>query len=75
MQELSLAGDFAGARAINDKLAYLHKDLFMEPNPAPAKYVGNRLGLCQNELRLPLVQIGKSTQDAMDFAMAHAGLI
>ena len=75
MQDLSLAGDFAGAREINDRLAYLHKDLFMEPNPAPAKYVANRLNLCANEMRLPLVPISKPTQDAMDFAIAHAGLI
>ena len=75
MQELSLAGDFIGAREINDKLAYLHKDLFMEPNPAPAKYVANRLNLCANEMRLPLTPISKPTQDAMDFAIAHAGLI
>jgi 4-hydroxy-tetrahydrodipicolinate synthase len=75
MQELSLAGDFAGAREINDKLAYLHKDLFMEPNPAPAKYVANRLNICANEMRLPLVPVSKPTQDAMDFAIAHAGLI
>jgi len=75
MQELSLAGDFIGARAINDKLAYLHKDLFMEPNPGPAKYAANRLNLCANELRLPLVPISKPAQEAMDFAIAHAGLI
>ncbi|HWV19658.1 MAG TPA: 4-hydroxy-tetrahydrodipicolinate synthase [Devosia sp.] len=75
MQELSLAGDFAGAREINEKLAFLHKDLFMEPNPAPAKYVANRLNLCANEMRLPLTPISKPTQDAMDFAIAHAGLI
>jgi 4-hydroxy-tetrahydrodipicolinate synthase len=75
MQELSLAGDFAGAREINEKLAFLHKDLFMEPNPAPAKYVANRLNLCANEMRLPLTPISKPTQDAMDFAMRHAGLI
>ncbi len=75
MQELSLAGDFAAAREVNDKLVYLHKDLFMEPNPAPVKYVANRLNLCANEMRLPLVPISKPTQDAMDFAIAHAGLI
>ena len=75
MQELSLAGDFKAAREINDKLAYLHKDLFMEPNPGPAKYAANRLNLCANELRLPLVPISKPAQEAMDFAIAHAGLI
>jgi 4-hydroxy-tetrahydrodipicolinate synthase len=75
MQELSLAGDFKGALEINDKLVLLHKDLFMEPNPAPAKYIANRLNLCANEMRLPLVPISKATQDAMDIAMAQAGLI
>lgn len=75
MQDMSLAGDFIGARAINDKLAFLHKDLFMEPNPAPAKYIANRLNLCANEMRLPLVPISRPTQDAMEFAMRHAGLI
>ncbi len=75
MQDLSLSGDFAAARDINDKLAFLHKDLFMEPNPAPAKYVANRLELCANEMRLPLVPVSKAAQEAMDFAMAHAGLI
>lgn len=75
MQELSLAGDFRAALAINDKLSYLHKDLFMEPNPGPAKYIANRLNLCANELRLPLLPISQPTQDAMDIAMARAGLI
>ena len=75
MQDLSLSGDFAGARAINDKLSFLHKDLFMEPNPSPAKYVANRLNLCANEMRLPLVPVSKGTEEAMDFAMRHAGLI
>ncbi|WP_137151580.1 4-hydroxy-tetrahydrodipicolinate synthase [Devosia sp. FKR38] len=75
MQEASLAGDFRKALEINDKLVYLHKDLFMEPNPAPAKYVANRLNLCANELRLPLVPVSSATQDAMNIAMARAGLI
>ena len=75
MQDLSLAGDFAAAREINDRLVYLHRDLFLEPNPSPAKYVANRLNLCANEMRLPLVPIAKTTEDAMDFAMRHAGLI
>ncbi|WP_127752504.1 4-hydroxy-tetrahydrodipicolinate synthase [Devosia sp. 1566] len=75
MQELSLAGDFKAALAINDKLAYLHKDLFIEPSPAPAKYAANRLNLCANEMRLPICPISKPAQEAMDFAMAHAGLI
>ncbi|PXA88218.1 4-hydroxy-tetrahydrodipicolinate synthase [Nostoc sp. 3335mG] len=75
MQELSLAGDFKGALAIQDKLVYLHKAVFVEPSPAPAKYGASRLGLCANELRLPLVPASKAAEEAMDFAMAHAGII
>jgi 4-hydroxy-tetrahydrodipicolinate synthase len=37
--------------------------------------VANRLNLCANEMRLPLLPISKPTQDAMDLAIAHAGLI
>ena len=75
MQELSLAGDFAGALAIQDKLVHLHKNLFIEPNPTAVKYAAHRLNLCANELRLPLVPIAKATEEAVDFALSHAGLI
>ena len=75
MQELSLAGDFKGALAVQDKLVHLHRNLFLEPNPTAVKYAANRLNLCTNELRLPLVPITRETQDAVDFALRHAGLI
>ena len=75
LQELSLAGDFKGALAIQDKLVHLHKSLFLEPNPTAVKYAANRLNLCANELRLPLVPVSEATQEAVDFALAHAGLI
>jgi 4-hydroxy-tetrahydrodipicolinate synthase len=75
MQELSLVGDFKSALVIQDKLVHLHKNLFIEPNPTAVKYAANRLNLCANELRLPLVPISKASQEAVDFALAHAGLI
>lgn len=75
MQEKSLAGDYKGALAIQDKLVHLHKNLFLEPNPTAVKYAASRLGLCANELRLPLVKVSKETEQAVDFALAHAGLI
>ena len=75
MQEATLAGDYKAAIAIQDKLVHLHKTLFLEPNPTGVKYAANRLGLCQNELRLPLVPVSRATQEAIDAALAHAGLI
>ena len=75
MQELSLAGDYKGALAIQDKLVHLHKNLFLEPNPTAVKYAASRLNRCANELRLPLVPVSRATEEAVDFAMRHAGLI
>jgi 4-hydroxy-tetrahydrodipicolinate synthase len=75
MQEASLNGDDAAARAIDDKLAPLHKALFCEPSPAPAKYACSLLGLCGDELRLPLVPCSEAAKAQVKAAMTHAGLL
>ena len=67
-------GDFATALAYQDRLAPLHKALFIEPNPTGVKYAASKLGLCANELRLPLVPVSAETAKAIDAAMVHAGL-
>ncbi len=43
--------------------------LFAETNPAPVKYAMHKLGLCKNELRLPLMPIGKETEKLIDAAL------
>jgi 4-hydroxy-tetrahydrodipicolinate synthase len=68
-------GDFPSALALQDKLAPLHKNLFLEPNPQGVKYAAWRLGLCANEFRLPLVPASEETRKAIDSALAHAGLL
>ncbi|QUS54293.1 4-hydroxy-tetrahydrodipicolinate synthase [Pseudovibrio brasiliensis] len=74
-QEACLAGDYATALSIQDRLAPLHQALFIEPNPAGPKYALSLLGKMENELRLPLVQVAEETQDSIRKAMVHAGLI
>jgi len=75
MQNACQQGNYADALVVQDKLAPLHKNLFIEPNPTGVKYAAARLGLCSNELRLPLVPVARSTEEAIDAAMAHAGLL
>lgn len=75
MQEATLRGDFEAARAIDDKLAPLHKALFCEPSPAPAKYACSLLGLCSDEVRLPLIPCTDAGKAQIKAAMTHAGLI
>ncbi len=53
----------------------LHKAVFTEPGVAGAKYAMSRLGLCSDEVRLPLTSLSDSTKALVDAAMVHAGLI
>jgi 4-hydroxy-tetrahydrodipicolinate synthase len=76
MQNATLKGDYAEARRINDTLARLHRALFLEASPAPAKYALSRLGLCTDEVRLPLVSVQQqSVKDEIDAAMKEAGVL
>jgi 4-hydroxy-tetrahydrodipicolinate synthase len=68
-------GNYALALELQDKLAPLHKAIFLEGNPGGVKYAASRLGLCRNEFRLPVVPVSKGTEQAIDEAMAYAGLI
>jgi len=74
MQVASLAGDAAKALAIQERLMPLHQNLFIEPNPGPAKYAASLLGICGPDLRLPLVPPSKATQAAVRAAIKAAGL-
>lgn len=74
-QAATLAGDYKTALEYQDRLAPLHRALFLEPSPTGAKYALSLLGKIEEELRLPLVPISSSTQGEIREAMAHAGLI
>jgi len=74
-QDASLNGDRERAIALQDRLLPLHKALFIEPNPAGAKYALSRLGRIENVLRSPLVTVEPSTAEKIDAAMKHAGLL
>ncbi|MEQ1899127.1 MAG: 4-hydroxy-tetrahydrodipicolinate synthase [Devosia sp.] len=68
-------GNYQAALMLQDKLVHLHKNLFLENNPGGVKYAAARLGLCGAELRLPLMPVSESNEKAIDFALAHAGLL
>jgi 4-hydroxy-tetrahydrodipicolinate synthase len=74
-QEACLRGDFAAARALQDRLIGLHDAMFCEPSPAPAKFGASLLGLCSDEVRLPIVPLSPSGQAKVRQAMESAGLL
>jgi 4-hydroxy-tetrahydrodipicolinate synthase len=75
MQEACLAGDYATALDLQDRLMPLHQAIFMEPGLVGAKYAMSKLGLCNDEVRLPLVGLADSTKAAIDTGLRHAGLL
>lgn len=74
-QEACLAGDFARALALQDRLLPLHHALFLEPNPCPTKYALSLLGRCTDEVRGPLVTVAEETKARIRAAMVLAGLL
>ena len=75
-QNACLAGNFKRALEIQDILMPLHDALFVETNPAPAKYAAWRLGVIESpDCRLPLAPLMDASKKAVDAALAHAGLL
>jgi 4-hydroxy-tetrahydrodipicolinate synthase len=74
-QKATLAGDYAKALDYQDRLMPLHEAIFIEPGLVGAKYALSVLGMCSEEVRLPLVGLTEGTKARIKAAMKHAGLI
>ena len=74
-QAATLAGDYASALAYQDRLMPLHEAIFIEPGLAGAKYGLSLLGLCSDEVRLPLLTLTDGTKKRIKSAMQHAGIL
>jgi 4-hydroxy-tetrahydrodipicolinate synthase len=65
MVSAALKNHFAIARHYNDMLHDIHPYLYVEGNPVGIKAAMHILGLCENELRLPLVPQSKGNYDKL----------
>lgn len=74
MHNAAEAGDYATARDWQDRLIGLHRALFMDNSPAPTKWALSQLGLCTDEIRLPLSACAEGVRPAIARAMADAGV-
>ena len=75
MQAACLAGDYVTALDIQDRLMPLHKAVFIEPGLVGVKYAMSQLGLCSEEVRLPLTALSDGTRQLVDAGLRHAGLM
>ncbi|MBI1798203.1 MAG: dihydrodipicolinate synthase family protein, partial [Candidatus Eisenbacteria bacterium] len=72
--DLARAGRMSEAEAMHRRLMPLFKALFIESNPGPVKFLLSAMKRIQNELRLPLVAVEPSTEQAILAAAAACGL-
>ncbi len=75
VQALCEANEWVKARELQDKLMKLHKLMFKEPSPAPAKYAASLLGLCTEETRLPVLPISEQLRLEIKTQMQELELI
>ena len=53
----------------------IHNSMFIESNPSPVKYAAKLLGLCDDDVRLPLVKVTDPTKDIVKKALVSANLL
>ncbi len=76
MTDLILEGDLIAARAWHKKLFKLSKSLLsMSTNPIPIKAAMNMLGMCSEEMRLPMVPLEESQKVKLKKYLQDYGLI
>jgi len=75
MCQAAIAGDADSARALNNQLAELHKAMFVESNPIPAKWAVAQQGLMGEGIRLPLLPLSSQCHDEVRSAMSGAGVL
>jgi len=77
-QKFSLLGsDDEKEKAENlDKILQpIHNSMFIESNPSPVKYAAKLLGLCNDDVRLPLVKVTETTKEVIKKALVSANLL
>ncbi|MDG1935819.1 MAG: 4-hydroxy-tetrahydrodipicolinate synthase [Paracoccaceae bacterium] len=75
LQNACLAGDYSTALELQDRLMPLHKAIFTEPGLVGVKFAMSELGLCRDEIRLPLTALTDGTKELVRSALRHADLM
>lgn len=75
MCKAAIAGDAETARKLNAEIEALHRDLFVESNPIPVKWVLDKMGLIGSGIRLPLTVLSEPAQERLAPVLQACGLI
>ena len=63
------------AERLDKILQPVHSSMFIESNPSPVKFAAKLLGLCEDDVRLPLVKVTKPTQEIIKKSLITANLL
>lgn len=74
MQRACADGNYDKALKINDLLLPLHRAMFMEPSPAPSKYAASLIGICSENVRLPILPVSEGARSIIASAIYNAGI-
>jgi 4-hydroxy-tetrahydrodipicolinate synthase len=75
MISAALRGEAARAAQLDATLAELHRQLFVEANPIPVKWLLAQMGLIPPGVRLPLTPLAPEHQGAVRTAAQAAGIL
>ena len=67
--------DKSEANRLDKILQPIHNSMFVESNPSPVKYAAKLLGLCDDDVRLPLVKVTEPAQEIVKKALVSANLL
>ena len=75
LHEAWMKGDMETVNEINDYLLPVHDAMFCESSPGPVKFAAGLMGLCSDEMRLPLCEIAEESKETVRKALVLAGLL
>ncbi len=75
LTDAALSGNFEEAQKIHENLYLLHKVMFIETNPIPAKTACSMLGLISEEMRLPLCGLSDQHTQKLRSVLINYGLL
>ena len=71
----SCANNFKESEKLDKILQPIHTAMFIESNPSPVKYAASLLGMCDPDVRLPLVQVKEETKKKVSEALKVANIL
>ncbi len=71
----SCADNFKDSEKLDKILQPVHNAMFIESNPSPVKFAASLLGMCEQEVRLPLVEVTEETKRKITEVLKAANIL